>query len=395
MTRIKNITPRKKYLHKVIVDFKKSLCVINRRHLVTKKKLVEARNFIKKHGLLISKMNETSINFFKTQLKSQYISPRGRRFSIDDKIFALSLFKSSAKTYRLLSKTFALPSRKTLMDLLRQLQLEPGVNDQIINHLKETVGNFKNKLDTHCVLLFDEVSLAAGTQYCELEDKIIGFQDLGNDNRKLKFADKALVFMVRGIKRKFKQSISFYFTESGMKTPDLVVALKETIRAVQATGLKIIATVCDQAPTNVAALNILHKETIENYTRKGIEKKTLGFEIDGIEIVPLYDPPHLLKGVRNNLVTKDLLFYMNGEKKIAKWSHIIQFYEIDKLRLDIGERMAPKLTDSHIYPDRLKKMKVSVAAQVFSQRVGSIMLMLSEWAGEYLLYILLKYLKIL
>jgi len=51
--------------------------------------------------------------------------------------------------------------------------------------------------------------------------------------------------MVRGIKRKFKQSISFYFTESGMKTPDLVVALKETLRAVQATGLKIIDTVCD------------------------------------------------------------------------------------------------------------------------------------------------------
>jgi len=86
---------------------------------------------------------------------------------------------------------------------------------------------------------------------------------------------------------------------------------------------------------------------------------------------------------------------MNGEKKVAKWSHIIQFYEIDKLRLDIGERMAPKLTDSLIYPDRLKKMKVSVAAQVFSQRVGSIMLMLSEWARDYLLYILLKYLKIL
>jgi len=163
----------------VIVDLNKSLCVINRIHLVTKNKLVEATNFIKKHGLLISKINETSINFFKIQ----YISPRGRRFSIEDKIFALSLFKSSAKTYRLLSKTFALPSRKTLMDFLRQLKLEPGVNDQIINHLKETVGNFKNKLDTHhSVLLFDEVSLAAGTQYCELEGKIIEFQDLGNDN---------------------------------------------------------------------------------------------------------------------------------------------------------------------------------------------------------------------
>lgn len=376
------MTPRKKYLHKTILDFKKSLSVINRRHLVTKKKLVEARNFIKKHGFLISNMNETSMNFLKTQLKAQCVSPRGRRFSIDDKIFALSLYKSGAKTYRLLSKTFALPSRKTLMDLLQKLRLEPGVNNQIIKHLKNTVSNFKNKLDTHCVLLFDGVSLAAGIQYCEVNDKIIGFEDLGNDNRKLKFADKALTFMVRGIKRKFKQSVSFYFTQSGMKTADLVVALKETIRAVQLTGLKIVATVCDQAPTNIAALNILIKETIENYTRRGMEKKNLGFEIDGIEIVPLYDPPHLLKGIRNNLVTKDLIFYLNGEKKIAKWRHIVQFYEIDKLRLDIGERMTPKLTDAHIYPDRLKKMKVSVAANVFSQRVGSIMLMLSEWAGE-------------
>jgi len=46
--------------------------------------------------------------------------------------------------------------------------------------------------------------------------------------------------------------------------------------------------------------------------------------------------------------------------------------------------MTPKLTDAHIYPDKMKKMKVSVAAQVLSQRVGAIMLMLSEWSGEYL-----------
>jgi len=137
------------------------------------------------------------------------------------------------------------------------------------------------------------------------------------------FADKALTFMVRGVKRKFKQPVAFYLTESGIKTPDLVVALKEIIRAVQSTGLKIIATVYDQAPTNVVANNILLKETVESYTREGLEKQCLGFGIDGHEIVPLYDPPHLLKGVRNNLVTKDLTYYVNGERKIAKWSHIL------------------------------------------------------------------------
>lgn len=381
LTRIKHLTPRKKHLHRAVVDLKKTIAVLNRRHVLSKKKLVEAKTFIKKHGMLIEKMNETSVNFFKTQLTAQSVSPRGRRFSLDDKIFALSIYKCSAKSYRLLSKTFALPSRKTLMNLLSQLPLEPGINHQIFNHLKDTVSNFKNDLDKNCVLLFDEISLAAGIQYCHVKDKIIGIEDFGNGIRKLQFADKAITFMVRGIKRKFKQPVAFYFTKSGMKTPDLVVALKEVIRAVQSTGLKIIATVCDQAPTNVAATNILLQETNEYYIRRGTENRSLGYEIDEQEIVPLYDPPHLLKGIRNNLITKDLIYYMNGEKKIAKWSHIIQFYEIDKIRLDVGERMTPKLTDSHIYPDKLKKMKVSVAAQVFSQRVGSIMLMLSEWSG--------------
>lgn len=68
--------------------------------------------------------------------------------------------------------------------------------------------------------------------------------------------------------------------------------------------------------------------------------------------------------------------------RTARWKHIVDFYEIDKGRFDIGERMVPKLTDSHIYPDKLRKMKVSVAAQVLSQRVGSIMLLLSEWSSK-------------
>lgn len=126
------------------------------------------------------------------------------------------------------------------------------------------------------------------------------------------------------------------------------------------------------------------RETVQNYVEKGIENQSFGFEINGQEIVPLYDAPHLLKGIRNNLVTKDLAFAMNGTKRIAKWKHIIDFYEIDKYRFDVGERMVPKLTDSHIYPEKMRKMKVSVAAQVFSQRVGSIMLLLSEWSGELL-----------
>lgn len=148
--------------------------------------------------------------------------------------------------------------------------------------------------------------------------------------------------------------------------------------------LNIVGTICDQAPTNVAAINILMRETVQDYLKMGVEKRSFGFEINNQEIVPLYDVPHLLKGIRNNLLTKDLTFTINGTKRIAKWKHIIEFYEIEKYRLDVGERMVPKLTDSHIYLDKMRKMKVSIAAQVFSQRVGSIILLLSEWSSELL-----------
>jgi len=60
--------------------------------------------------------------------------------------------------------------------------------------------------------------------------------------------------MVRGIRKKFKHFVSFMFTNGSMKTPDLVIVIKEVIKAVQSTGLIVPALICDQASINVAAV---------------------------------------------------------------------------------------------------------------------------------------------
>lgn len=317
-TRQKHMTPRKQLLYKAVVDLKKTLSIVNKRHLTTKQRLQKSEKFIKEHGLLFDNLNESTKKFVQSQMKTQSVLPRGRRFSLDDKIFALAIYKESAKAYRMMSSVFALPSRKSIMDLLRKIPLEPGINLQIIEHLKLVVSGFKNELDKTCVLLFDEISLSAGIHYFQSEDKIIGIEDLGRNVRRTKFADKALTFIVRGVKRKFKQPIAYYFVSSGIKTPDIVVALKEVVSAVQSAGLNIVGTICDQAPTNVAAINILMRETVQDYVKMGVEMRSFGFEINNQEIVPLYDAPHLLKGIRNNLLTKDLSFTINGTKRIAK-----------------------------------------------------------------------------
>lgn len=139
----------------------------------------------------------------------------------------------------------------------------------------------------------------------------------------------------------------------------------------------VVATVCDQGSANQAAINILLKETNEQFSQAEQGNPYFGFLEGNQEIIPLFDVPHLMKGIRNNLLNKDLHFTLNNEKKIAKWAHIEQFYMLDSSEPSL--RICNKLTDSHILKDRINKMKVKNCTQVFSNTVGVLMKRISMW----------------
>jgi len=378
-----DLTPRKVKIYDALKAAKKSSSVLKHRNISMKKRLLHAEKYMENHKLALMKLNGITCNFIQSQIKTQSKKAAGWRFTLDEKIFALSLFKKSGKAYKLLQKIFSLPSKSSLINILRKIPFQPGINKKIFEHLKCTVQKIKNPLDKYCIILFDEISLSPGLQYVSHYDKIVGFEDLGDGRRKPVYADKALTFMVRGVRKKFKQPVAFMFTNSTIKTPSLVVAIKEVVQAVQAIGLNVVSLICDQASTNVAAVNILKTETNAKYLKQfGKQKQMFGFELGGQEIVPLYDPPHLLKCFRNNLLTKNLKYTdKDGKVRVAKWEHITQLYILNQNECAVGERINPKLTDSHVYADCMKKMKVSHAAQVFSQQVGSIMKVLATWSS--------------
>lgn len=105
----------------------------------------------------------------------------------------------------------------------------------------------------------------------------------------------------------------------------------------------------------LAAINPLNHETNINYLKAGKENCFFGFEINDKEIIPIFDVPHLLKGLKNNLLTKDLHFTYENQPKTASWKYAVQFYELDKEQSTEGDRLIPKLTNAHIYPDKIKK----------------------------------------
>ncbi|CAH2094612.1 unnamed protein product [Euphydryas editha] len=291
--------------------------------------------------------------------------PKGRRFTVEEKILSLSLYKKSVKCYSLLSKYFTLPSAKSLKRLLAEIKLQPGENKLILEKIKNTVSEM-NIEDRLCTLMFDEMSITPQIHFIDQNDQLKGFAGIG----KSKIANHALVFMIKGIRANYKQPVAYYFT-SNMNKTELKIVIKDIIKSIQDTGLKILCTVCDQSTVNVGAINDLLSEEKARYQRRGMEYRKDVFFVQGQEIVPIYDVPHLLKGLRNNLLTKDMIykdFNDEGKEKVFKWHYLQQLYAADK---SFGElRYLHKVTEEHINRDKLKKMRVKTAAQVFSHSVA-------------------------
>lgn len=142
-------------------------------------------------------------------------------------------------------------------------------------------------------------------------------------------------------------------------------------------GLSPLLSVCDQVNTN--------SNTVNSLVNPGNPSKNDGqllvYSVNGRRIIHCYDPSHLIKTIRNNLETKDLVHKIGNRwsregknvvssTQTASWDHIFELYRMD---LQSTQRLLPKLSDEHLAPKKLK-MKVSLATQIFSSTCGTVMM---------------------
>lgn len=336
---------------------------LKKRGLSYKARLANAANLFKNTAFqhVIKNMRKPAQLFVHMQLQSAK-NPKGRRFTIDEKVLALSMYKKSPKAYSLLYKYFTLPSSKAMKRLLSQIKLYPGINPILFQKIKKTVLE-KDASDRLCSLMFDEMSLSPQIFYNKQKDTFEGFANSGD----VRFADHALVFMIKGLKQNFKQPVAYYFT-NGLQKIELKKLIKCVVSELQKSGLIIINSVCDQSSVNVSTITELVNDTRASYLRLGKEWRHDFFSINGQNIIPLYDVPHLIKGIRNNLLNKDMVYTSNNENKMVKWEYYQQVYTADKTYGEL--RLLNKITEEHIVPEKINKMKVKSATQIFSHSVA-------------------------
>lgn len=214
VTSRRQLTPKARKLFSCARNLQKVAKRLNLEKADGKERIVKALEYAESQKFLEAKVNERSLKFIWCQLQMQQKKARGRRFSFQDKVFALSLLKQGPLAYKILRRTFALPSRKTLTTLLNKIPFNVGINDKILHVLKNSLENM-NPLDRCCVLLFDEMSLEASLSYDIKSDVIMG------EEKKLRIADHVLVLLLKGIRKKWKQPICYYFSQGGFNAVDL------------------------------------------------------------------------------------------------------------------------------------------------------------------------------
>ncbi|KAK3929687.1 DNA transposase [Frankliniella fusca] len=265
--------------------------------------------------------------------------PSSRDWTIEQKCFYLGIMIRSPKTYRFLRSNITAPTETILKSTLKNLKLEPGISPVLLKALKmkSEKMNGKEKL---CNILLDEIYTNKGLYYNNTTDRIEGFKGLWGG---------------RGAESDWKMPVAFYAVSGTCPADIIAQLLPEVIRAVRGAGLTVLASVSDQGATNRAAIYTLRSKCEEGQNEPA-------YKVDEMLVTHLWDVPHLFKNIRNNFMTADLEF---GDKKVAKWSRIIDYFKLDE-----GLFKTSKLTYRHLCPLGKTKMRVDFAAHVLSEQTS-------------------------
>ena len=163
----------------------------------------------------------------------------------------------------------------------------------------------------------------------------------------------AFVLLICSISGNWKQPLGYYLVNGGRPSDTMEDIVKEAIDKLECIGLNIVVVMSDQGSNFYSLATCLE-----------VTPEKPWFVHNGRKIFFMFDPPHLIKSVRNNLIKYSFRF---GEH-VASWEDIEAVYSRDAA---LPIRSVPKLTEKHIRPNNFNKMKVKLATQVLSHTVAA------------------------
>lgn len=210
-----------------------------------------------------------------------------------------------------------------------------------------------------CSLIFDEMAIAQGQDYCLNNKQFFGNITLPNHTGS---ATHVILFMLTGIRQKWKQIVAYHFTGSSIDKGCLKEIIFQVIKKSESIGLRVHAIVSDCGSNNKRLWNdlgIFHTE--KNVLLNKPSSHPYG-QNRTLEIIP--DCVHVFKSavqglIKNRTVTipEDSRKEHNLSSRIADIMHIrdLVIWE-SKSRLKMASCLT--LSDVDFQQNNFDKMKV-------------------------------------
>ncbi|KAL3243013.1 hypothetical protein MRX96_020690 [Rhipicephalus microplus] len=261
---------------------------------------------------------------------------------------------------------FKLPCRATLQKYIGHSTGEIGVTSLITERLRAEFQVLQVEQEILCSLIIDEMAIQQKVMYDRQLDTVFGLVDMGPEQQSCatpEVANRLLCFVLRGLSTAYVITVGYFFTRC-LRSEQLCSMTMNVMKAVEDVGFRVTRIVTDNHQSNVA----LFKSLSEDGMLALVVPHTLR---QGDPLFLSFDPNHLIKNLRNNLVEREM---MNGDNLIQGGLYLKKLLSIQSQLL---VKPVKFLTQSHVEPN-LEKMKVSRATQVFSPVVIATLEFLQE-----------------
>lgn len=285
-------------------------------------------------------------------------SPRGMKYDKEWILECILLKMRSPKLYQYMRRQniLVLPSETTLRKYTAQYRSGYGFNEKMLSVLEKKAAHL-DVFHRHGGIVVDEMKLAEHLSVTT-GAKIEGFVDLGPytpEKEKTLPCNHGLVVMFVPMVGSWTQVIGVFGSNENVKGDLLAkIVLESTILAERA-GLFVDFVTCDAAAWNRKMWRIFNiraslKEVVCKKPHPVESSRFLHF---------LSDFPHLVKNVRNRLLTTT---FDTPDGAVS-----MQFPR-EALKLDsnaVTMKAMPGITSVHVFPNNFEKMRASYAFQLF------------------------------
>ena len=292
---------------------------------------------------------------------------RCHRWPKDIISFAISLFITSPRPYRLISSVLYLPSESLVKKYKNNLEKDPGINHNFIQWMYTEMERTDSPKTGG--LIFDEMTIQSGVQLQPEGEglSMTGFVDLGCDNsglttvtdkaKPMEVANTVLQFIFLGLNG-FRFPFSYMLCKT-LSTGQLMTIITDIIQTLESYDISIIFLCMDGASVNRSLCNSM-TSCMSAVTQNVVSVHD--------KLCCIMDFSHVVKKLRNSIYSsgqeegsKRLIIHPMG---YVEWSHFYDAYIWDKNNHTL--RIHRKLNDEHFYLNNALKMRNHLAEQVLN-----------------------------